>query len=450
MNRLLSSNPLRMLGRSFAILTFLTIIISCVGPEKDFDSSLMASKAWFDKHYQTISGDAQNDFAKIGKQFFWERAKKLEIGEVEGFSVPIWFEKKYSFGKQSIRELWITVDIDGNYDALIMEVLSTTDSYLKNNGNINLNGHFSGIITFHKLNGELVAGNYFENGIQKGSVKEYRIGSKDTKMDRSGMRASDCGYSYNYVSNGVVYVTWVSEPCFTWLQWKYNMYPSYGQQWVDSQYGCEVDSSCWPTYEVYHEPYYYVPDDYIYNNIGTPCLNSLASTLIDANLKNEIALSLSSIFGVSTSSNLTIEEDANLSVPGRTQVTSVQNPFNVTIWINSNLVNASKEYSAAVIYHESLHAFINASDGTYLSQLEQHVEIAEKYVIVLRDALIEVFPNLSIKDANGLALSGLRDVMTNNPPYFNTLITRLGFANVSELNSLNDSYKNKTKGTPSN
>lgn len=56
-------------------------------------------------------------------------------------------------------------------------------------------------------------------------------------------------------------------------------------------------------------------------------------------------------------------------------------------------------------------------------------------------------PSFRKKNATGLALRGLSNVMKNNPPYWNDLIKSLGFANTAEVVSLTDGFRDGTSGT---
>ena len=188
-------------------------------------------------------------------------------------------------------------------------------------------------------------------------------------------------------------------------------------------------------------------DDIIYDKVKSPCLRTIIKKLISKDLTNDINKATLNIFETKQNINLIFEEDANLGdKPGRTIAKSINGSFNVTIWLNPNLANSSSEYVASVVYHEAMHAYLNANT-TISAELEQHVEMAENYIGWLNDALREIHPGLSNKNATALALRGLSNVMKNNPSYWDDLIKSLGFTNTAEVVSVTDGYRNGTDGT---
>ena len=188
-------------------------------------------------------------------------------------------------------------------------------------------------------------------------------------------------------------------------------------------------------------------DDIIYDKIKSPCLRMVVKKLISKEMTNDINKAIQDMFEKKTDMNLFIDEDANLGdKPGRTRVTNEENPFNVTIWLNPSLGSSSSEYAASVLYHEAIHAYLDANKENR-DELEQHVKIAYEYIGWLSDALSEAFPTLPRKSANALALAGLRGVMLNNPAYFDSLIQSYGFKDIKEVTSLIEDYRNGSIGT---
>lgn len=188
-------------------------------------------------------------------------------------------------------------------------------------------------------------------------------------------------------------------------------------------------------------------DDIIYDKVKSPCLKMVIKKLVNKEMTNDINKAILDIFEAKTDINLYIDEDVNLgNTPGRTKATREFNSLNVTISLNPNLTNSASEYITSVLYHEAMHAYLNVNT-TMIDDLEHHVEIAENYTGWLKDALIEIYPKISNRDANALALRGLGDVMRGNPSYWNDLIKKLGFNNNNELISISDAYRNGTSGT---
>ncbi|HEY8938128.1 MAG TPA: hypothetical protein VIM65_23055 [Cyclobacteriaceae bacterium] len=438
---------------------FLLVSISCKESIDTKEFSVLQAKAWFETYLSEDSLGAQSlngyqnssgySTSLIKKEIFWSKAKKISVEEfTDTYAIPMWYESKYRFGKQTIRELWITKDVKGKMKALIVEILATNENFSKNNYKLDMS-NFTGGITIHDWKTGFQGGLYYVNGVRVGFINDYQVTNVLPKPNiTTSQRTADCGYQYSYVSNGQFYVVWVYQSCMTYWSMVYsqNLAAWSAQSWVDSQYGCEVSSTC-QSGDTYPQPYYEpIPDDYIYNNTYSDCIRHVTDNLINSDLRNDVNTMINTGFGMTSSTNLTLEEDESLTVPGRTVVTNDSNPLNVTIYLDTDLKSSSSEYVASVVYHEAIHAYLNANNYSR-DQLEQHVEIAENYINQLSKAILEVFPNLAVKDCNGLALRGLKDIMTSNPTYFNDLIHKYNFSSVEEITSLTDGYRNGTKGT---
>ncbi|TKC03308.1 hypothetical protein [Pedobacter cryotolerans] len=113
------------------------------------------------------------------------------------------------------------------------------------------------------------------------------------------------------------------------------------------------------------------------------------------------------------------------------------------ITINQNLPNvSSKEYILSTIYHEILHAYLEAtypknSTGMFLIPHDEHQDMAEKYIILMTGALKLNYPNLSDPEAWGLAWGGLQDT-----PFYND-DTKITDDQREEIVEINRKHKNK-------
>ena len=103
--------------------------------------------------------------------------------------------------------------------------------------------------------------------------------------------------------------------------------------------------------------------------------------------------------------------------------------------------SASQEYTAAIIYHEVLHAYFQTWGGLMTSSY-QHEYMASEYTNRLTAALMSMFPGFDQADANALAWSGL-----HNTPYWNNLKSP---AQRADILSRVDSFTNGTKGNKCN
>jgi hypothetical protein len=186
----------------------------------------------------------------------------------------------------------------------------------------------------------------------------------------------------------------------------------------------------------------------VVNNIQNPCVRNIANSLTDVEFANQINELINDVFGDTNNKvNVILNEDNTLPSRARTQVTSEGDPFDVTITLNATwLAASSQEYIADVIYHEAIHAYLNAT-GYSRDQLEQHVEIAENYVLALKAALLELFPDMDEQDATGLSLRGLNDVMEHNPSYWNTLLNDMGYTSHEHLLQETNPFQAGSEGT---
>ncbi|HEY9044597.1 MAG TPA: hypothetical protein VIN08_01815 [Ohtaekwangia sp.] len=186
-------------------------------------------------------------------------------------------------------------------------------------------------------------------------------------------------------------------------------------------------------------------DDIIYDKVKSPCLRMAIKNLVSKDLTNDINKAILDIFETKPNINLIFEEEAALGDrPGRTISDSRNGSFNVTILLNPTLENSSSEYIASVVYHEAMHAFLNANGFGY--EFEQHIEMAENYIDWMVDALKEISPSLSDKDAICLSLRGFGTILERDPPYFNKLISRYGL-DLEMLISITDKYRDNLIGT---
>ena len=113
------------------------------------------------------------------------------------------------------------------------------------------------------------------------------------------------------------------------------------------------------------------------------------------------------------------------------------------ITINQNLPNtSSKELILATVYHEILHAYLEASypkdaTGMFLIPHDEHQDMAEKYLTLMIGALKINYPNISDKDAWGLAWGGLHETPFYKDNAKLTVVQRI------EIGEINRKHTNK-------
>jgi hypothetical protein len=175
------------------------------------------------------------------------------------------------------------------------------------------------------------------------------------------------------------------------------------------------------------------------NNLKDSCFNSIVNLMINSNLKNTVTNILQNVFGTSKSPNLTFDESSNIvnksgyPIPAQTspsfdQSTNILN-LSTKIRLDQFEPSASREYKAAVMIHEIIHANIYI-DTTVLKGLTQHAYMLENYVGNISTSLQGFFANLTPKQALSLALGGLSSDLSNTPA-FDTVLVKYGFNNIS-------------------
>ncbi len=151
----------------------------------------------------------------------------------------------------------------------------------------------------------------------------------------------------------------------------------------------------------------------IIKNVKNPCLSSILDEAIDSQLKNNLTDILHNTFGAKKDFNITfIDTSLNNNIRDG-QTTSITHPngrIEFIVKLNTEvLLDASKEYVAATIYHEIIHAYLMTAGIT--GQNLHHNTMAEEYQLKIASALKSIFPSLPLIEADALSWGGL---MTTN------------------------------------
>jgi hypothetical protein len=186
-------------------------------------------------------------------------------------------------------------------------------------------------------------------------------------------------------------------------------------------------------------------DPHITNVVNDPCIKSAVSKVISGSATNQFTQILNGDFYKEDYQSLTFTEYSDGSVEGIKVDGELipGNKFNQNIRLNlAALDNASQEYMVATIYHEIIHAQLR-SQG--IPDIGQHEIIATSWRQKISDQLRIDFPNLSQRDADGLAWGGLGETpqwqtMVNNDRSNNTGIT-------GAIQAVNDNHKNLNNST---
>lgn len=163
----------------------------------------------------------------------------------------------------------------------------------------------------------------------------------------------------------------------------------------------------------------------ITDDIDDDCLKGTLNHVISSGLGNSITDILHNTFGGTIDFNLRFHDsDFNDVMKDGKTTPIVWSSSRMDFDINLNtetFSNASKEFTAATIYHEILHAYLR-SNGI-IGDL-QHNTMANDYTLKLANSLLSAFPNLDSTDAKALAWGGLEgtpaydSIMTNHPSEF--------------------------------
>lgn len=471
--------------RKFSVIIslILLIIFSCKEEYFEKDEDLVTARKWFNTYRSSIQNEpsSQDQFstASIVKEVFWERAVRLQgEGLPDGFAVPVWYEEKYRFGSQTIRELWVFKTDKGGWQAQIVEVLATNENFRRNGYKLDMR-NFSGGITIHNWKTGFQVGLFFEDGVRVGYISEYTIMNAIPNVHEPPKQliTEDCGYQYSYVSNGELYVVWVRQDCMTywWTIYSQSLAAWSAQAWVDAQYGCEVSSSCqnWDTNaSPYYEPIDYdqiARDNFNYNKIDDtklkPCMQNVLSNL--QCLANGSVASIIQKFSGSIPGYNWEMKDGVIRGGQNAQTSQSYNKSTgtvTTIFDATKLTNASDLSVARTILHESIHAYlvayfkvdpINAAKTysdlvkDYAQQLYggnsnslQHAEFVRNFVNDIALALNEFGTNqgyvLPFRFYQDLAWGGLTQQVSGTGVVSDTPWFLLSFPNVADRDRINN------------
>jgi hypothetical protein len=161
------------------------------------------------------------------------------------------------------------------------------------------------------------------------------------------------------------------------------------------------------------------------------------------NLNNQISHIINQVFGNSELFDLSFHEVTDLAddTLGQAMVTHLDNGRVLAdVFLNVNVLpNASQEIIVSTIIHEVLHAYLVYSRSSQL--FNDHEEMANEYIGLMKGALQNLFPNLSNKDAEALSWSGLHETtawqrLVNTNP-----------AKANEITQINKDHVEGNKGT---
>lgn len=188
-------------------------------------------------------------------------------------------------------------------------------------------------------------------------------------------------------------------------------------------------------------------NDSIYNEVTDTCINNMVEEAMNDSLQNEITKFINETFGNTDKIDLFFRQVQNMVDTSTDAHAVTDNPTSDPTYIQARITfniyalqDASKEYIVATIFHECIHAWIDHQYPTTNMNLnrEQHDLMASTSRFnKMRDALMEMFPNLSIQDAEDLTWGGLY----KSPAYL-----LLDTPTRIRIENTNKDYKKSTKG----
>lgn len=197
----------------------------------------------------------------------------------------------------------------------------------------------------------------------------------------------------------------------------------------------------------------------IVNNLTRECYINALELIKDQDCRSYIAKIIHDVFQKDDKVNILFFQSDNVNLPLSTLAQTSGYKQNGVIWLQTTLNDralkyASQEMIVETIIHELIHGYMDVqyledhTSTTTMPELVQHIDMADNYVFEMRQALREVFPNLTDDDAAALVLSGLGTLNEPQNAYnYGQLVQRYAFT-VSQVNYIADEYNHGVKGIP--
>ncbi|MCW3073340.1 MAG: 4Fe-4S dicluster protein [Flaviaesturariibacter sp.] len=198
--------------------------------------------------------------------------------------------------------------------------------------------------------------------------------------------------------------------------------------------GGDDDPPGWEPYEFEDDDNIPAHIDNVIDSISNPCLKETLNHLMAGEFQNTVSNILVNIFGASTDCNLRFVEvfDLASNVDARSNHIgwSSTGGYLIRTKLNGNVLpNASKEYTAQTIYHETIHGYLIA--GGMTDPLIHHNHMAVAFSNQLQVALVDAYPNINPLDAKALSWAGLQatnawdSINTNHPSEATDILVRI-------------------------
>jgi hypothetical protein len=329
----------------------------------------------------------------------WEKAFiNYDSSSVKSITIPIFMN--YKDGEHM--EL-VATKFKNKINGYYINVIPDSSYFAKQNDLFNYSD-FSGSISIYNLNGIRLKKEIFKQGIVSNSVTNNKVSQSNRTFMESEPPCEGCNlltvvvyntkrfsYSFGSYDYGLIYIS------------------NYQNIQVDGTDGGGGGGGVFAGGD--ESPDGYV--DEIITKITDPCISSVMDDIFSNDKQSEMMSYIKRQFGLNEKYNLNITDVENLKNSKGIFVAGLARPNRdngiLTVYISINYgKNSSKEFYAATILHEMIHGYIESQNIAQNGKEKEEVIANSKYVGWMSAALISLFPNLSLSDANALALGGLQ------------------------------------------
>jgi hypothetical protein len=366
-------------------LLLLAVLIAACQKQLDYSNASMDSlvilKEWLSKEggifsgNKIVLGNRSNDVKVVGN-LSWSEARLRKSGLDEILEVPFTFNQllqknnKIYFESRngelpSTYDLVIKKNKEGNIEAILRIRSFSIDSVkakkiFQNSYDLQGN-HSSSYLTYS--NGKHVQ-------LHNNNIYQNKSNS-NCNMESTTTRMVNCTGGMNNTT------------CIFYTRTTYTYHcdePDYGQE-MPPVWWLEGDSGGYGYEEIYDE---YENKTVIDSLNGYPCAQEILKQIPGL---NRVADSiLSNVFGNNSINKIIFKTDANLPNnvnAKRGSVSYIDNVFSVTINMNPNvLAYSSREFIAATMFHESIHAFIDYQIGRLAAKKIDTTSFKQQFPII--------------------------------------------------------------------
>lgn len=200
----------------------------------------------------------------------------------------------------------------------------------------------------------------------------------------------------------------------------------------------------------------------IENYLKDPCLKMVAKKVLDPAIASKYNNLIQDIFNKNDKVNLIIREgdaedmknDYKKGANGWTEPVESHNGIvNIIIELNTKKLNSnvSQEYIASTIYHEAFHAIVHYFDKDkwfflQSTPTDDHIAIFYNYLDLIASALQKAYPNLTLREAQGLLLKGMMKYEKDWDALFNKILASKNFTK-EQIDIIEKRYESNTSGT---